>query len=91
MASSTLISDMEPWKDLKVRSHLYLFVLLCKCVSNHIDILFCCSAVLQGHVEEIKQTHLRDLMDDSTRCKSMTVYDTMVYGFYTSIESFFLL
>ncbi|KAJ8650565.1 hypothetical protein MRB53_003588 [Persea americana] len=43
MASSTLISDTEPWKDLK------------------------------GHVEEIKETHLRDLMDDSTRCKSMMV------------------
>ncbi|RWR72363.1 glucose-6-phosphate isomerase, cytosolic 1 isoform X1 [Cinnamomum micranthum f. kanehirae] len=43
MASSTLISDTEPWKDLK------------------------------GHVEEIKKTHLRDLMNDSTRCKSMIV------------------
>ncbi|XXG45603.1 hypothetical protein AAC387_Pa02g0645 [Persea americana] len=43
MASSTLISDTEPWKDLK------------------------------GHVEEIKKSHLRDLMNDSTRCNSMMV------------------
>ncbi|XP_058081833.1 glucose-6-phosphate isomerase, cytosolic [Magnolia sinica] len=43
MASSTLISDTEPWKDLK------------------------------GHAEDIKKTHLRDLMSDAERCKSMMV------------------
>ncbi|KAG7943936.1 hypothetical protein I3843_15G071600 [Carya illinoinensis] len=43
MASPTLISDTNAWKDLK------------------------------GHVEEIKKTHLRDLMGDVDRCKSMTV------------------
>ncbi|KAG0498007.1 hypothetical protein HPP92_002698 [Vanilla planifolia] len=31
---------------------------------------------LKEHVEDIKRTHLRDLMDDNERCKSMTVeYD----------------
>eukprot|EP00262_Sarcandra_glabra_P014368 TRINITY_DN4200_c0_g1_i2.p1 TRINITY_DN4200_c0_g1~~TRINITY_DN4200_c0_g1_i2.p1 ORF type:complete len:550 (-),score=99.79 TRINITY_DN4200_c0_g1_i2:288-1937(-) len=43
MASSNLISDTEPWKDLK------------------------------GHVEDIDKTHLRDLMNDVERCKSMIV------------------
>ncbi|PIA52613.1 hypothetical protein AQUCO_01000472v1 [Aquilegia coerulea] len=43
MASSTLICNTEPWKDLK------------------------------AHVEEIKKTHLRDLMNDTERCKSMMV------------------
>lgn len=41
MASSALICDTEPWKDLK------------------------------SHVEDIKKTHLRDLMKDVERCKSM--------------------
>ncbi|ERN00198.1 glucose-6-phosphate isomerase, cytosolic [Amborella trichopoda] len=41
MAPPTLISDTQPWKDLKV------------------------------HVEDINKTHLRDLMNDSERCKSM--------------------
>lgn len=43
MASRTLISDTEAWKNLK------------------------------AHVEEIKKTHLRDLMSDAERCKSMMV------------------
>ncbi|GLT52989.1 hypothetical protein SLA2020_262890 [Shorea laevis] len=43
MASPTLISDTEAWKNLK------------------------------AHVEEIKKTHLRDLMSDAERCKSMMV------------------
>ncbi|KAJ6839354.1 glucose-6-phosphate isomerase, cytosolic [Iris pallida] len=43
MASSALICDTEPWKDLK------------------------------SHVESIKKTHLRDLMKDVERCKSMIV------------------
>lgn len=42
MASTTLICETEPWKDLK------------------------------NHVEDIKKTHLRDLMNDNERCKSMT-------------------
>ncbi|XP_077224687.1 glucose-6-phosphate isomerase, cytosolic-like isoform X2 [Tasmannia lanceolata] len=41
MASPTLISDTEPWKDLKC------------------------------HVDDINKTHLRDLMKDTERCKSM--------------------
>ncbi|XP_042519876.1 glucose-6-phosphate isomerase, cytosolic [Macadamia integrifolia] len=41
MAASTLISDTQPWKDLK------------------------------AHVEDIKKMHLRDMMNDHERCKSM--------------------
>ncbi|KAJ8762297.1 hypothetical protein K2173_007454 [Erythroxylum novogranatense] len=43
MASSTLVCETQPWKDLKV------------------------------HVEDVKKTHLRDLMNDVERCKSMMV------------------
>jgi hypothetical protein len=32
--------------------------------------------IMQGHLEEIKKTHLRDLMKDAERCKSMMVYDS---------------
>ncbi|KAF4404402.1 hypothetical protein G4B88_014858 [Cannabis sativa] len=30
---------------------------------------------LKAHVEDIKKTHLRDLMNDAQRCQSMMVYD----------------
>lgn len=43
MASSPLIFETEPWKDLR------------------------------AHVEDIEKTHLRDLMSDTERCKSMMV------------------
>lgn len=43
MASSTLICETQPWKDLK------------------------------SHVEDIKKTHLRELLNDTDRCKSMVV------------------
>ncbi|XP_031125326.1 glucose-6-phosphate isomerase, cytosolic [Ipomoea triloba] len=43
MASSTLICESQPWKDLK------------------------------GHIDEINSTHLRNLMSDADRCKSMMV------------------
>ncbi|KAK9165556.1 hypothetical protein Scep_000747 [Stephania cephalantha] len=43
MASSTLICDTDPWKELK------------------------------AHVDDIKKTHLRNLMSDSHRCNSMMV------------------
>ncbi|XP_054815294.1 glucose-6-phosphate isomerase, cytosolic isoform X2 [Prosopis cineraria] len=43
MASSTLISDSQPWEELK------------------------------AHVDEIKKTHLRDLLGDVKRCESMAV------------------
>lgn len=43
MATPTLISDTEAWKDLK------------------------------AHVEEIKKTHLRDLLSSTERCESMLV------------------
>lgn len=29
---------------------------------------------VQAHVEEIKKSHLRDLMSDSARCQSMITY-----------------
>lgn len=52
MASSTLISDSDAWKDLK------------------------------GHVEDIKKTHLRDLMSDKARCQSMMVeFDGMLLDY----------
>ncbi|XP_074357091.1 glucose-6-phosphate isomerase, cytosolic 1-like [Apium graveolens] len=41
MASSTLICETQPWKDLK------------------------------AHLDDIKNTHLRNLMSDTERCKSM--------------------
>ncbi|KAG9451630.1 hypothetical protein H6P81_011595 [Aristolochia fimbriata] len=43
MASVSLISESQPWKDLK------------------------------NHVEDIKKTHLRDLMNEVDRCKMMMV------------------
>ncbi|XP_030447014.1 glucose-6-phosphate isomerase, cytosolic [Syzygium oleosum] len=43
MGSPALISETQPWNDLK------------------------------GHVEEIKGTHLRELMSDAQRCQSMMV------------------
>ncbi|KAL5780472.1 hypothetical protein ACOSQ2_011209 [Xanthoceras sorbifolium] len=52
MASPTLISDTEPWKELK------------------------------AHVEEIKKTHLRNLMSDSARCQSLMVeFDGMLLDY----------
>ncbi|CAK7349286.1 unnamed protein product [Dovyalis caffra] len=43
MASSTVIYETQPWKDLK------------------------------SHVEDIRKTHLRELLSDTDRCKSMMV------------------
>ncbi|KAF2299919.1 hypothetical protein GH714_005955 [Hevea brasiliensis] len=43
MASSALICDTQPWKNLK------------------------------AHVEDLKKTHLRDLLSDTERCKSMMI------------------
>lgn len=52
MASSTLICDSQPWKDLK------------------------------AHLEDIKKTHLRELMSDTERCKSMMVeYDGILLDY----------
>ncbi|XP_030545425.1 glucose-6-phosphate isomerase, cytosolic [Rhodamnia argentea] len=52
MASPALISETQPWKDLK------------------------------GHVEEVKRTHLRELMSDTERCRSMTVeFDDMLLDY----------
>lgn len=43
--------------------------------------------IMQGHVEEIKKTHLRDLMADAERCKSMMVYDSFSIGLIVYIKS----
>ncbi|ONK74492.1 uncharacterized protein A4U43_C03F6830 [Asparagus officinalis] len=52
MASTALICDTEPWKDLK------------------------------SHVEDIKKTHLRNLMNDVDRCKSMMVeFDGLILDY----------
>lgn len=39
---------------------------------------------LQAHVEDIKKTHLRELMSDTERCKSMMVYDAFLALFVFS-------
>lgn len=39
----------------------------------------------QAHVEDIKKVHLRELMKETERCKSMMVYDDFldfVYNFF---------
>ncbi|KAF2324555.1 hypothetical protein GH714_015229 [Hevea brasiliensis] len=52
MASSALICDTQPWKNLK------------------------------AHVEDIKKTHLRDLLSDTERCNSMMVeFDGIVLDY----------
>ena len=33
---------------------------------------------VQAHVDDIKKTHLRELMGDTERCKSMMMYDTLL-------------
>lgn len=37
-------------------------------------------AIVQNHVQEIKKTHLRDLMSDTDRCQSMMVYVICTIG-----------
>lgn len=37
-------------------------------------------AIVQNHVQEIKKTHLRDLMSDTNRCQSMMVYVICTIG-----------
>ena len=34
---------------------------------------------MQSHVKDIKKTHLRDLMNDTERCKSMMAYELFDY------------
>lgn len=36
---------------------------------------------VQAHVEDIKKTHLRDLMSDADRCKSMIAYVPLFFFF----------
>lgn len=43
---------------------------------------------LQVHVDDIKRTHLRDLMSDTERCKSMMVYAYYLYYSFISIYFF---
>ena len=37
---------------------------------------------MQAHVEDIKKTHLRNLLGDTERCKSMMVYVSLSLFFY---------
>lgn len=79
MASSSLIYETGAWKDLKVNSkfHLLGFFDLFRCA--------CWRSILvhfhQAHVEDIEKIHLRDLMSDTVRCKSMIMYDIPKFEF----------
>lgn len=73
MASSTLICDTEQWKDLKV---LVLIIEVYKESGIWLSCETCIS--VQAHVDDIKKTHLRELMSDTERCNSMMVYDTLL-------------
>jgi len=78
MASAALICDTEPWKDLKVYSHLIITTRIC--IDHLFDVIFSFLLfinAMQSHVEDIKKTHLRDLMNDTERCKSMMVYEVL--------------
>lgn len=41
---------------------------------------------MQAHVDDIKKTHLRDLMNDVKRCQSMMAYDHPVGPFHASLS-----
>lgn len=36
-----------------------------------------CISFVQAHVEDIQKTHLRDLLSNDERCRSMMVYGTL--------------
>lgn len=42
--------------------------------------------IVQAQVDDIKKTHLRDLMNDVKRCQSMMVYDHPVGAFHASLS-----
>lgn len=72
MGSSTLICDTQPWNDLKVikLSNFDSFLDKIALFGGWFGTLICG----QAHLEDIKKTHLRELMNDAERCKSMMVY-----------------
>lgn len=54
----------------------------CVCINIYelnVDFFFF-PAIVQNHVQEIKKTHLRDLMSDTNRCQSMMVYVICTIG-----------
>lgn len=70
MASSTLICDTQPWKELEVMDNHFLDYNseLVKHSTN-------CISFVQAHAVDVKETHLRDLLSDEERSRSMVVYD----------------
>lgn len=40
----------------------------------------------QAHVEDIKKTHLRELMSDAKRCQSLSAYDTCFVFMFGSLK-----
>lgn len=50
-----------------------------------------CFSFLQDHVEDIKKTHLRDLLSNEERSKSMTVYVTYFMKLYSLTIWYFIL
>lgn len=74
MASSFLVSDTQPWKDLKVTEQNWidkLLLLLFLTVDRKLSLNWSRFNFEQAHVEDIKKTHLRDLLTDDNRCRSM--------------------
>lgn len=50
-----------------------------------------CISFVQAHAEDVKKTHLRDLLSDDERLRSMVVYDTYftkLYQLYDLLFSF---
>lgn len=87
MASSTLISDTQPWKDLKVWQEQYFLNMHDAKIVKIYSMLL----LLQDHVEDIKKTHLRDLLSNEERSKSMMVYVTYFMKRYSLAIWYFIL
>jgi len=71
MASSALICDTEPWKELQVMDNHFLDTYNLEVVKHSTN----CISFVQAHAEDVKKTHLRDLLSDEERSRSMVVYD----------------
>lgn len=81
MASSNLICDTESWKELRVSNFkISPYELLSNFTISPYELLLCNQweifVLSQAHVDDINNTHLRDLMNDTNRCQSMMAYDT---------------
>ena len=73
MASSTLICETEQWKELKVIGKILLRYAYCRNIVKHSIKRI---SFVQAHVADIRETHLRDLLSDDKRSRSMMVYVT---------------